>query len=260
MNMRGRFPRAFGWAAMGVLVTATGAGAALARPRAPGGAAPSAATMRQATPVALPVPAQSTAQKSPQTAPGSGQAEQNAEQAFALPPLPAGSAARGQALFTGKAHFQNGGPACAECHTIAGLGFPGGGTLAPDLTGDYQRFGPVGMRFVLRTLYFPAMQPVYAKHLLRPGEQADLMAFFAAAPPKQAEKNPTGKIVGIAVIGCLCLFLLTGYLWRDRVRGVRRPMVARARAAARAARTAGLAQGAAGSGEAQEPGGTGSRS
>lgn len=227
---------------MGVLVMAIGASAAAQQPAA----APRAARAR-----AVQKPA-------PQAAPNSAQAEQNAEQAFALPPLPPGSAAQGRALFTGRAKFQNGGPACAECHTIAGLGFPGGGTLAPDLTGDYQRFGVVGMRFVLRTLYFPAMQPVYAKHLLTPAEQADLLAFFAAAPPKRAERNPTGEIVGIAVIGCLCLFLLTGYLWRDRVRGVRRPMVERARAAAVQARTAGRAQGAAAGGtEGNEPGGGG---
>lgn len=224
MNLRHWFPRIRWWAAVGVMTMGLFALAAAqaSAPAKPNPAAPSPAA-QQTTPA---------------------QAAQNEEQTFALPPLPPGSAARGRALFTGRARFQNGGPACADCHTIAGLGFPGGGTLAPDLTGDYQRLGPVGMRFVLQTLYFPAMQPVYHRHLLTPGEQAGLMAFFAAAPAKTAQRSPTGYIVGIAVVGCLCLFLLTGYLWRDRVRGVRRPMVEQARAAARRARAAGQAQGA----------------
>ncbi|MGH9489958.1 MAG: hypothetical protein ACRD17_05565 [Terriglobales bacterium] len=144
----------------------------------------------------------------------------------------AGSAARGRALFTGRVHFQNGGPACAECHTIAGLGFPGGGTLAPDLTGSYERVGAVGMQYAVRTLFFPAMEPIYRQHQLTLAEQADLLAFFAAAPSQPASDN-TGKIILIAVIGCLILFALTGFFWRDRVRGVRAPLVRRAREAAR---------------------------
>lgn len=142
------------------------------------------------------------------------------------------SAARGRALFTGRVHFQNGGPACAECHTIAGLGFPGGGTLAPDLTGSYERVGAVGMQYAVRTLFFPAMEPIYRQHQLTLAEQADLLAFFAAAPSQPAPDN-TGKIILIAVIGCLILFALTGFFWRDRIRGVRAPLVRRAREAAR---------------------------
>lgn len=151
-----------------------------------------------------------------------------------LPP-PAGSVARGRALFTGRVHFQNGGPACAECHTIAGLGFPGGGTLAPDLTGSYERVGPVGMQYAVRTLFFPAMEPIYRKHQLTLSEQTDLLAFFAAAPTQPAPDH-TGTVILIAVIGCLILFALTGFFWRDRVRGVRAPLVRRARDTARRAR------------------------
>lgn len=147
-------------------------------------------------------------------------------------PLAAGSAARGQALFTGATRFANGGPACAECHAIAGLPFPGGGTLAPDLSGAYARMGAQGMDMALRTLYFPAMVPIYHARQLTPAERADLVAFFAAARPP-ASPPRTGEIVVIAVLGCLALFLLTGYVWRDRSRGVRAPMVRRALAARR---------------------------
>lgn len=38
----------------------------------------------------------------------------------------------GQRLFTGEQPFENGGPACIACHTAAGLGPLGGGTMGPD--------------------------------------------------------------------------------------------------------------------------------
>ena len=57
-------------------------------------------------------------------APGSPQIAQPAVQGAEV--VPAGSAARGKELFSGRHHFQNGGPSCADCHTIAGLSFPTG--------------------------------------------------------------------------------------------------------------------------------------
>lgn len=61
----------------------------------------------------------------------------------------------GEALFTGQRRFQNGGPPCATCHSVATLPFPSGGTMAPDLTHEYSKLGPEGMHYALRTLYFP---------------------------------------------------------------------------------------------------------
>jgi mono/diheme cytochrome c family protein len=53
-----------------------------------------------------------------------------------LPPAspPPGDVDAGTALFTGRRRFQNGGPACASCHSAATVPFPRGGTMAPDLS------------------------------------------------------------------------------------------------------------------------------
>ena len=45
----------------------------------------------------------------------------------------------GESLFQGTTRFANGGPACAACHTVGSLPFPGGGTMGPDLTHEYSK-------------------------------------------------------------------------------------------------------------------------
>lgn len=147
----------------------------------------------------------------------------------------ADAAARGRQQFTGAIPFQNGGAACASCHEAAGLPFPNGGTLGPNLSASYKRIGPLGFQIALRTLYFPAMAPIYRDHQLTAAEQADLMAFFAADARGPAAAAATPRIVAIAIAGCVVLFLLTAFAWRDRLRGVRGRLVASARGRARGA-------------------------
>lgn len=139
-----------------------------------------------------------------------------------------GSAAQGEALFAGRAAFRNGGPACAACHSIAGLPFPNGGTLGPNLTHEYAKLGPEGMDVALETLYFPAMVSLYDSHPLTPGEQADLKAFFESASTKPASRDITSLVALIALAGFAVLLVITWAVWRDRLRGVRRRLVAQA--------------------------------
>lgn len=145
------------------------------------------------------------------------------------PAAPPGSATRGEQLFSGVIPFQTRGPACAACHSVAGLPFPNGGTLGPDLTRIYDRMGPMGMDVALRTLYFPAMSPLYADHPLSAAERADLAAFFAQAAKQPSARPVTPAVLGIAVIGGLLLLALTAFAWRDRLRGVRAKLLASAR-------------------------------
>ncbi len=44
------------------------------------------------------------------------------------------SSSTGEALFVGAIRLTNGGPPCRICHSVAGIPFPNGGTLGPDLT------------------------------------------------------------------------------------------------------------------------------
>ncbi len=139
-------------------------------------------------------------------------------------PLPQGSATRGRELFQGTLRFQNRGPACGSCHRSAGIAFPNGGTLGPDLTGIYQRMGPEAMTVILQTLYFPTMNPIFANRPLTPQEQSDLMAFFQQSGTAPAPVV-TAKIGGIAVLGLIVLLASTGAIWRDRLRNVRKSLV-----------------------------------
>lgn len=144
-----------------------------------------------------------------------------------IPIVAAGSQSRGERLFAGLDHFRNGGPACVSCHSIAGLPFPGGGTLGPDLTHAYKKLGPTGTQSAIQTLYFKVMTPIYGVHPLFPDEQADLMAFL-----EQAESRPQSQwsteiiLLEAAVLGAIFV-VFTGFVWRDRVKSVRRTLVER---------------------------------
>lgn len=139
-----------------------------------------------------------------------------------------GSASRGEALFTGRIRFQNRAPACSSCHSIAGLSFPNGGTLGPDLTPVYEEFGEQGTQYAMQTLFFPVMAPIYSAHPLVPKEQADLMAFLKQAQAKPQSQWTTQILILVAFLLGGVFVALTAFLWRTRVRSVRRALIDRA--------------------------------
>jgi mono/diheme cytochrome c family protein len=149
--------------------------------------------------------------------------------AWAQQQVPPGDAAAGKQLFSGKRPFQNGGPACASCHSIAGISFPNGGVLGPELTKTYTRFGPQGMDAMLATLYFPAMVPLFENHPLTPEEQADLKAFFQSAASLPPPPDYTLAFGLIALGGLGILLGAAALIWKARLRGVREPLLKRAR-------------------------------
>ncbi len=138
-----------------------------------------------------------------------------------------GSVPAGKALFTGAQRFTNGGPACAACHSIAGLGFPNGGSLGPDLTGTYAKLGPLGFDAAMQTLYFPAMAPIFNARPLTPQEQQNLKAFFIEARSGTPPKNSTPALVGLAFAGCLGLLVMTWGVGRSRPGAVRQSLLKR---------------------------------
>jgi len=144
--------------------------------------------------------------------------------------IPPGSSARGESLFMGRTHFLNRGPACISCHSIAGLPFPNGGTLGPDLTHTYAKLGPAGTQAAMQTLYFPTMIPVYRDHQLVPQEQADMVAYFkaTAAETKSPEQWATQILILAAFVLGIIFVALTAFFWRKRVLSVRRALLARA--------------------------------
>jgi len=145
-------------------------------------------------------------------------------------PAPVGSATRGHELFTGAARFDAGGPSCLSCHAVAGVGALGGGRLGPDLTGAYAKFGGAkGLASSLQTVAFPTMAPIFSRRPLTAAERADLVAFLATAPDRQRSAGAARDLLLLAA-GTVVLFAALGMaIWRRRLAGVRRPLVARAR-------------------------------
>lgn len=142
--------------------------------------------------------------------------------------LPVGDPAAGRALFMGTARFQNGGPPCLACHSIAGIGALGGGTLGPDLTAAFNKYGDAGLAVFLNTTPTLTMNAVWSRQPLIPQEQADLWAFLQQASLAARDPATLNQLIGLSVVGCAALLLLAQLWWRRRLRGVRRPMVARA--------------------------------
>ncbi len=142
------------------------------------------------------------------------------------PPSPAAIAA-GQALFNGNLRFTNGGPACASCHSASNLPFPYGGTMGPDLTHEYSKLGPEGLKLSLRTLYFPAMVALFNHRPLTLDEQANLGAFLESVDRSQP-RQATLPLGVIALAGLLVLVIWTWTVGRRRVRSVRQALLERA--------------------------------
>lgn len=152
-------------------------------------------------------------------------------------PPTADAAERGERLFSGQTRLARGGPACIACHSVGGLPFPNGGTLGPDLTQATARMGNEGIQSALKTLYFPAMVPLYKTQPLTVEEQQDMAAFLqhagATAPPVA-----TGQVAAIAGLFFALFVLITWRAGRGRLRGVRRRLIETARAAATGPRVA----------------------
>ena len=141
---------------------------------------------------------------------------------------PLGSPSRGESLFMGSTHFHNRGPACIACHSIGGLPFPNGGTLGPNLTHTYTTLGPRGTEAAFQTLSFGVMAPIYIDRPLVPREQADMMAFLKQSETRPETKSNTQILILIALSLAGLFVVITGFFWKDRVRSVRRALVARA--------------------------------
>lgn len=141
--------------------------------------------------------------------------------------------AKGAELFTGKTRFAQQTPACISCHSV-GIGALNGGTLGPDLTHVFGRYGEIGLSSVLQTLPYPSMQGIYQNKPLNPQEQKALLAFFQQQDqqPEKTTKNleltPTITLILIGIGGCLLLLAISNFIWRDRFTGVRNKLIEKA--------------------------------
>jgi cytochrome c2 len=137
---------------------------------------------------------------------------------------PAGEAAKGRDLFMGSAHFANDAPPCMACHNVDSDGLLGGGVLGPDLTDVSSRYDDTALAQFLDNPPGPVMKPIYTEHPLTAQEQADLVAFLESSAGQPAsDKEPV--ILSISLAGLIAAAGLFGFLYRKRLRGVRKLLV-----------------------------------
>ncbi len=140
---------------------------------------------------------------------------------------PPGDPDAGSQLFIGERALANGGPACISCHSVDTVRGLGGGTLGPNLTHVYGRFGDAGLSASLKGLPFPTMQGVFSKKPLTDDEVADLHAFFSQADrTTQKPISSTGFFI-LGILGTLVFLGLSQLIWIKRLNGVRKPLVGR---------------------------------
>jgi mono/diheme cytochrome c family protein len=119
----------------------------------------------------------------------------------------------GEKLFTGATPLANGGTACIACHSVSGAGAIGGGTLGPDHTHVYARYGREGLAAALGSLPFPSMQGIYANRPLSTSEQAALLAFYEVAD-RQGEPRTLANLQIVFGAGAgVAAVLLVGMLF-----------------------------------------------
>jgi hypothetical protein len=111
----------------------------------------------------------------------------------------------------------------------------GGGTLGPDLTGVNLKYRDPELIAILQNPNFPTMATVFGAHALTDEEIVQLFALFQNAkltnpmPATQAgitALDPKFFVIGVSAM--LLLLTLLNLAWKNRLRGVREPLVRRA--------------------------------
>ncbi len=146
-------------------------------------------------------------------------------------PFTAADVAIGTGIFMGTRRLSQGGPPCISCHTLGTIGGLGGGRLGPDLTRVYERLG--GRKAVGSWVSAPAtptMQAVFRQHPLQSEEILPLLSVFedAARMSQPADTGAQLNFFMAGFAGTSLGLLLMGWVWRNRIRTVRRTMVSAA--------------------------------
>ena len=143
---------------------------------------------------------------------------------------PAGSVDRGRELFMGNLHFENDGPPCMGCHNVGENGLLGGGAMGPDLTNVSTKRSPEEITSILSNnggTISPVMQPIFTEHPLTESEQADLIDFLNASVG-EPESNKEILVIGISMAGFVAAVFALGFVYRNRLRGVRKALMKKA--------------------------------
>lgn len=141
--------------------------------------------------------------------------------------IAAGDPEHGQKLFMGYAHLENEGPPCMGCHNVGKNGLLGGGALGPDLTNVTTEMNDAEIASLLTNYGWtisPVMEPIYTEHPLTESEQADLIAFLKSSVG-EPEEDKELIVLGISILATVGAAIVLGFVYRNRLRRIRRAMV-----------------------------------
>ena len=121
----------------------------------------------------------------------------------------------GRDLFEGANRFDNGGAACAACHTAGDVGNLGGWSLGPDITDAHEQFGgDAGLTGWLGSPASATMRPIFGDQPMTPNEIADIVAFLADAPTQSKPSDPGDGLILAGAVGFLILIGGMAIAWR----------------------------------------------
>lgn len=138
-----------------------------------------------------------------------------------------GNVENGRKLFMGYVHLEHEGPPCMGCHSVGQNGILGGGALGPNLTNISAERSDEEIISVLSntgTVISPVMKPIYETDPLTAEEQADLLAFMKASVG-EPETHRELLVFGISIFGTIGAAIVLGFVYRNRLRSVRRALV-----------------------------------
>jgi len=138
----------------------------------------------------------------------------------------------GREIFVGTRPLAASGPACISCHAMGDVGWLGGGTLGPDLTRIFEKYGD--RKRLGAWLTAPATQtmlPTFKDHPLEGEEILGLVAYFRTAARELEEDRAPRALVFIllGLAGSAGALVLFQRAWKQRFTGVRRRLIERAR-------------------------------
>lgn len=126
------------------------------------------------------------------------------------------SALVGRQLFFGAERFANGGPSCMACHRAEGSG----GTMGPDLSHVYGKFGESALVSACEQTNFKVMKAVYQKQPVTKQEALHLTKYFASINDSKSEvTDPPVSTIGFVGAGVFLSGL--AFLYRRRNTGTR---------------------------------------
>lgn len=108
----------------------------------------------------------------------------------------------GKELFIGSKSFTNGGPSCISCHRAEGTG----GTMGPDLTDAFTKFGENALVSACEQTNFKVMKAAYKDHPVTRQEALHLTRYFGSI--KGAKKDTVDPPINVIGYGGAAVFLL----------------------------------------------------